>query len=69
MVSQVVALEKQLHEMGIRHHYSNYPSLEFHDWAQAYYGENYPRLQLSKLKYDPNDRLSHLQSVKLPKVI
>ena len=49
---------------GITAQYANYPSGEFSDWAQAYYGQNYPRLQAVKRKYDPDNRFRHPQSVR-----
>ena len=49
---------------GIARQYVNYCSLEFCNWEHAYYGENYPRLQAIKRKYDPNDNIRHPQSIK-----
>ena len=64
-VAQVNALQRQLHGMGIRRHYRNYPSLELEDWADAYYGrEAHAALQACKRAYDPDDRIGHAQSVK-----
>ena len=53
---------------GISAHYRNYPSVNFPNWEQAYYGENYARLQLLKQRYDPENVFRHPQSVRLPKV-
>lgn len=50
---------------GINTQYINYCSLEFKNWEQAYYGNNYSRLQAVKLKYDPNNNIRHPQSIKL----
>lgn len=56
-----------LAQAGIRRHYVNYPDLAFQDWPTAYYGaENYARLQSLKLSYDPQNRIRHAQSVRLP---
>jgi hypothetical protein len=47
--------------------YANYPDLAFEDWPKAYYGaENYSRLQRLKQRYDPENRIRHPQSVRLP---
>ncbi|MEP6673311.1 MAG: FAD-binding oxidoreductase [Chthoniobacter sp.] len=54
-------------QAGITGHYANYPDLAFQDWPTAYYGrENYQRLQTLKKRYDPEDRIRHPQSVRLP---
>jgi FAD/FMN-containing dehydrogenase len=54
-------------QAGITRHYANYPDLAFQDWPTAYYGrENYQRLQALKQRYDPEDRVRHPQSVRLP---
>lgn len=66
-MSQMAAFQRQLHAMGIKSHYRNYPSLELRDWAKAYYGtENYQRLQRSKQTYDPDGVIAHPQSVRPP---
>jgi FAD/FMN-containing dehydrogenase len=46
--------------------YQNYADEELGDWATAYYGANYPRLQEIKRRYDPGDFFHHRQSVRLP---
>jgi FAD/FMN-containing dehydrogenase len=52
---------------GIDRHYANYPDLAFKDWPTAYYGQkNYERLQGLKKRYDPDNRVRHPQSVRLP---
>jgi hypothetical protein len=54
-------------QAGVTRHYVNYPDLAFADWPAAYYGqENYRRLQVLKQRYDPEDRVRHPQSVRLP---
>lgn len=49
---------------GITTQYINYCSLEFADWEKAYYGDNYPRLQAVKKKYDPENFIRHPQSIR-----
>lgn len=48
---------------GVRAQYVNYCSLDFKDWEQAYYGNNYARLQAVKKKYDPGNVIRHPQSL------
>ena len=46
--------------------YQNYADAGLSDWAGAYYGANYPRLQTIKGEYDPTDFFHHPQSIRLP---
>lgn len=48
---------------GINTQYINYPDLGFKNWQQAYYGDNYARLQEIKKKYDPDNLIRHEQSI------
>lgn len=60
-------IRDHLAKAGIDRHYANYPDLAFQDWPTAYYGrKNYERLQSLKKRYDPDDRIRHPQSVRLP---
>lgn len=49
---------------GINRHYRNYPDINFENWEENYYQENYTALQKMKKKYDPNNVIWHEQSVK-----
>jgi len=49
---------------GIIAQYCNYPYLGFTNWQQAYYGDNYARLQAVKNMYDPDNLIRHEQSVR-----
>jgi hypothetical protein len=55
---------KIIQQNGITRQYVNYCSIEFNDWENAYYGENYKRLQAVKQKYDPDNNIRHPQSIK-----
>jgi len=55
---------KLIAQNGINAQYVNYCSLQFNDWEKNYYGENYPRLQAIKRKYDPNNNIRHPLSVR-----
>jgi FAD/FMN-containing dehydrogenase len=50
----------------IRAHYVNYPDIDLKNWAEAYYGSNYRRLQEIKRAYDPENRFRQPQGVELP---
>jgi hypothetical protein len=60
-------MRQHIAQAGVKNHYANYPDLAFADWPTAYYGaENYARLQQLKQRYDPENRIRHPQSVRLP---
>jgi hypothetical protein len=46
-------------ENGITAQYVSYCSSEFSGWQNAYWCENYGRLQEVKKRYDPKDRIAH----------
>lgn len=45
--------------------YINYRDGELSGWADAYWGENLPRLAAIKSKYDPENIFRHAQSIPL----
>jgi FAD/FMN-containing dehydrogenase len=46
--------------------YVNYCDLDLPDYANAYWGDNLPRLMAVKQQYDPENLFHHAQSVPLP---
>ena len=48
---------------GVKQQYRNYPDVNFKNWENAYYGENYARLQKVKSKYDPGNIFRYEQSI------
>jgi len=49
---------------GITSQYRNYPDINFINWPEMYFGNNYKRLQQLKSKYDPNNLFRYEQSIK-----
>jgi FAD/FMN-containing dehydrogenase len=57
-------VQQLLKDAGVKDHYSNYPDIEFADWARAYYGqEGYERLLEVKKAYDPDNVFRYPQSI------
>lgn len=48
------------------HAYQGYADLRLDNWAYAYYGDSYPRLQRIKGYYDPQNLFHHTQTIRLP---
>lgn len=46
--------------------YPNYTDITRQDWAKAYYGDNLPRLQQLKQRFDPTNYFSFAQSIPMP---
>ncbi len=46
------------------HVYQGYADLRLDNWAQAYYGDTYPRLLEIKRQYDPEHAFRHAQSIR-----
>jgi len=65
LIEQFQNIQQFLKAGGVTAHYRNYPDLDFKDWENAYYAENYSRLQAVKRKYDPDNTIRHEQSIKL----
>lgn len=60
------AVRQALADAGIHRHYQNYPDQRLENWTDSYFTGTYARLQQLKLKLDPDDRIRHPQSVRLP---
>lgn len=65
MIEAFEEVQQIFYSHGIKSQYRNYPDLNFKEWESAYYGKNYARLQKVKSKYDPQNRFSFQQSIKL----
>ncbi|MEP6627576.1 MAG: BBE domain-containing protein, partial [Ginsengibacter sp.] len=65
MITAFEEVQQIFYSHGIKSQYRNYPDLNFKEWESAYYGKNYARLQKVKNKYDPQNRFSFQQSIKL----
>jgi len=48
---------------GIKAQYRNYPDINFSNWPELYYGNNYKRLQQVKAIHDPNNLFRYEQSI------
>ncbi len=57
-------IQNLFYENGNRAQYRNYPSIGFKMWDSAYFGDNYPRLQRIKQKYDRDNTIRHEQSIR-----
>jgi FAD/FMN-containing dehydrogenase len=66
LMQRFAQVQQLFAQNGITAQYRNYPDIEFKGYNQAYYGNNYPRLQAVKKKYDPQDTIRHAQSIALP---
>src|SRR5262249_45183295 len=62
----VDASERTLRAHVNGHAYQGYADVRLDNWAHAYYGETYSRLQRIKSHYDPEDLFHHAQTIRLP---
>jgi len=62
----VDASQRTLRSHANGHTYQGYADLRLDNWAYAYYGDSYPRLQQIKACYDPGDFFHHAQTIRLP---
>ena len=63
MVKAFEEVQQVFYAGGIRQQYRNYPDINLENWASAYYGDNYSRLQKVKTKYDPGNIFRYEQSI------
>jgi hypothetical protein len=63
MVIAFEEVQQIFYANGIKQQYRNYPDVNFKNWQNAYYGENYARLQKVKSKYDPGNVFRYDQSI------
>jgi FAD/FMN-containing dehydrogenase len=64
-ISQLEALYGIVHAHATGGAYLNYGDLDLPDWADAYWGQNLPRLRSIKSRVDPDNVFRHAQSVPL----
>ncbi len=64
LVEKFEAVQQVFNSNGIRAQYRNYPDINFSNWPELYYGNNYQRLQAIKAKYDPGNLFRYEQSIK-----
>lgn len=55
-----------LDDVGAFGAYINYPEPQRTDWALNYWADNLSRLQITKMRFDPDNLFHHAQSVPLP---
>jgi hypothetical protein len=63
MIKAFEEVQQIFYANGIKEQYRNYPDNNLKDWENAYYGQNYNRLQKVKSKYDPENILRYEQSI------
>ena len=61
-------IQKLIAEAGVKAHYRNYPDINFKDWQNAYYGDNYAKLQQLKAKYDSENVFRYPQTIEVGNV-
>lgn len=63
LITAFEEIQKLIKNNGITAHYRNYPDINFKDWQQSYYGENYKRLQEIKSQFDPENYFFYEQGI------
>lgn len=63
MIQEFEEVQQIFYANGIKQQYRNYPDVNLKKWEDAYYGENYSRLQKVKSKYDPENIFRYEQSI------
>ena len=56
-------IQRLIRKQGVTAQYRNYPDINFPDWQQAYYGNNYEKLQKVKQALDPDNLFQYPQSI------
>jgi hypothetical protein len=64
LMDQFQLVQQIFKEHNIKTQYRNYPDINFENWQELYYGDNYKRLQQIKNKYDPQNIIRGEQSIK-----
>ncbi len=64
-MAEFETIQQMFAQNGAIAQYRNYPDVNFKNWETAYYGNNYASLQKIKTKYDADNNIRSLQSIKL----
>jgi hypothetical protein len=65
LMAEFETIQQMFAQNGAIAQYRNYPDVNFKNWETAYYGNNYASLQKIKTKYDADNNIRSLQSIKL----
>ena len=65
LMDEFETIQQLFAKNGVQAQYRNYPDVNFKNWESAYYGNNYENLQKIKSKYDSNNNIRSLQSIKV----
>lgn len=65
LIEEFETIQQMFAKNGTSAQYRNYPDANFKNWERAYYGDNFGALQKIKSRYDANNNICSLQSVRI----